>query len=83
MLVALAVTWGRSPAKACLDFSCDAAKFARAARNVGSLSRASSSAFARLCECAAPQAVKAGVSKDEANTIKTKLEEQGAAVDVK
>ena len=31
----------------------------------------------------APQAVKAGVSKDEANTIKTKLEEQGAAVEVK
>ena len=31
----------------------------------------------------APQAVKAGVSKDEANTIKAKLEEQGAAVDVK
>ena len=31
----------------------------------------------------APQPVKAGVSKDEANTIKTKLEEQGAAVEVK
>ena len=31
----------------------------------------------------APQAVKAGVSKDEANQIKTKLEEQGAAVEVK
>ena len=31
----------------------------------------------------APQAVKAGVSKDEAATIRTKLEEQGAAVDVK
>ena len=31
----------------------------------------------------APQAVKAGVSKDEANTIKTKLEEQGATVEVK
>jgi large subunit ribosomal protein L7/L12 len=31
----------------------------------------------------APQAVKAGVSKDEANTIKTKLEEQGASVEVK
>src|SRR5437868_9075059 len=31
----------------------------------------------------APQAVKAGVSKDEANTIKTKLEEEGAAVEVK
>ena len=31
----------------------------------------------------APQAVKAGVSKDEANTLKTKLEEQGAAVEVK
>ena len=31
----------------------------------------------------APQAVKAGVSKDEAATIKAKLEEQGAAVDVK
>ena len=31
----------------------------------------------------APSAVKTGVSKDEANTIKTKLEEQGAAVDVK
>jgi large subunit ribosomal protein L7/L12 len=31
----------------------------------------------------APQAVKAGVSKDEANTIKGKLEEQGAAVEVK
>src|SRR5919201_6523781 len=31
----------------------------------------------------APQTVKAGVSKDEANTIKTKLEEQGAAVEVK
>ena len=31
----------------------------------------------------APQAVKAGVSKDEANTIKGKLEEQGASVEVK
>ena len=31
----------------------------------------------------APQAVKAGVSKDEANTIKLKLEEQGASVEVK
>jgi large subunit ribosomal protein L7/L12 len=31
----------------------------------------------------APQTVKTGVSKDEANTIRTKLEEQGAAVDVK
>ncbi len=31
----------------------------------------------------APQAVKAGVSKDEAATIKAKLEEQGAGVEVK
>ena len=31
----------------------------------------------------APQAVKAGVSKDEAATIRTKLEEQGATVEVK
>jgi large subunit ribosomal protein L7/L12 len=31
----------------------------------------------------APQAVKTAVSKDEANTIKAKLEEQGAAVEVK
>ena len=31
----------------------------------------------------APQTVKAGVSKDEAASIKAKLEEQGAAVDVK
>src|SRR5256885_2438873 len=31
----------------------------------------------------APSTVKAGVSKDEANTIKTKLEEQGAAGEVK
>ena len=31
----------------------------------------------------APQPVKAGVSKDEANTIKGKLEEQGAGVEVK
>jgi large subunit ribosomal protein L7/L12 len=31
----------------------------------------------------APQTVKAGVSKDEANAIKTKLEEQGATVEVK
>src|SRR3954468_8823661 len=31
----------------------------------------------------APQPVKAGVSKDEANTIKAKLEEQGAGVEVK
>jgi large subunit ribosomal protein L7/L12 len=31
----------------------------------------------------APQAVKAGVSKDEANSIKAKLEEQGAVVEVK
>jgi len=31
----------------------------------------------------APQAVKAGISKDEANQIKAKLEEQGAAVEVK
>ena len=31
----------------------------------------------------APQAVKSGVSKDEANTVKTKLEDQGATVEVK
>ena len=31
----------------------------------------------------APQTVKAGVSKDEAAGIKTKLEEQGATVEVK
>jgi len=31
----------------------------------------------------APQTVKSGVSKDEAATIKAKLEEQGAGVDVK
>ena len=31
----------------------------------------------------APQAVKAGVSKEEANTIRQKLEEQGASVEVK
>ena len=31
----------------------------------------------------APQTVKAGVTKDEAATIKTKLEEQGATVEVK
>jgi large subunit ribosomal protein L7/L12 len=31
----------------------------------------------------APQAVKAGVNKDEAATIRTKLEEQGATVEVK
>ncbi len=31
----------------------------------------------------APQTVKAGISKDEANTIKTKLEEQGAVIEVK
>ena len=31
----------------------------------------------------APQTVKAGVSKDEANQIKAKLEEQGAGVEVK
>ena len=31
----------------------------------------------------APQTVKTGVSKDEANTIKTKLEEQGAVIEVK
>jgi len=31
----------------------------------------------------APQTVKGGVSKDEAATIKAKLEEQGAGVDVK
>ena len=31
----------------------------------------------------APQTVKSGVSKDDAATIKAKLEEQGAAVEVK
>jgi large subunit ribosomal protein L7/L12 len=31
----------------------------------------------------APQTVKTGVSKDEAATVKAKLEEQGAAVEVK
>ena len=31
----------------------------------------------------APQTVKAGISKDEANTIKAKLEEQGATVEIK
>jgi large subunit ribosomal protein L7/L12 len=31
----------------------------------------------------APSAVKTGVSKDEANSVKTKLEEQGATVEVK
>jgi large subunit ribosomal protein L7/L12 len=31
----------------------------------------------------APQTVKAGVSKDDANAVKAKLEEQGAVVEVK
>jgi large subunit ribosomal protein L7/L12 len=31
----------------------------------------------------APQTVKTGVSKDEANSVKAKLEEQGATVEVK
>jgi large subunit ribosomal protein L7/L12 len=31
----------------------------------------------------APATVKEGVSKDEANAIKAKLEEQGAAVEIK
>jgi large subunit ribosomal protein L7/L12 len=31
----------------------------------------------------APQTVKAGISKDEAAAVKTKLEEQGATVEVK
>jgi large subunit ribosomal protein L7/L12 len=31
----------------------------------------------------APQTVKTGVSKDEANTVKAKLEEQGAVIEVK
>jgi large subunit ribosomal protein L7/L12 len=31
----------------------------------------------------APQSVKSGVSKDEANQLKAKLEEQGASVEVK
>ena len=31
----------------------------------------------------APQTVKSGISKDEAASVKAKLEEQGAAVDVK
>jgi large subunit ribosomal protein L7/L12 len=31
----------------------------------------------------APQTVKTGVSKDEANSVKTKLEEQGAVIEVK
>ena len=31
----------------------------------------------------APQTVTTGISKDEANTVKAKLEEQGAAVEVK
>ena len=31
----------------------------------------------------APQTVKAGVTKDEAAQLKTKLEEQGATVEVK
>ncbi|MBA2683223.1 MAG: 50S ribosomal protein L7/L12 [Gemmatimonadaceae bacterium] len=31
----------------------------------------------------APQAVKAGVNKDEANQLKAKLEEQGAEVEIK
>ena len=31
----------------------------------------------------APQTVKTGVSKDEANTVKAKLEEQGATVEMK
>jgi large subunit ribosomal protein L7/L12 len=31
----------------------------------------------------APQVVKAGVSKDEANQVKAKLEEQGASVEIK
>jgi large subunit ribosomal protein L7/L12 len=31
----------------------------------------------------APQAVKSGITKDEANTVKTKLEDQGATVEVK
>ena len=61
------------------DFGAEKIKVIKAVREVTSLGLTEAKAFVE----SAPKAVKEGVTKDEAETIKKKLEEAGAKVEVK
>ena len=54
-------------------------KVIKAVREVTSLGLTEAKAFVE----SAPKAIKTGITKDEANTIKAKIEEAGAKVDIK
>jgi large subunit ribosomal protein L7/L12 len=61
------------------DFGAEKIKVIKAVREVTSLGLTEAKAFVE----SAPKAVKEGVTKDEAETIKKKLEDAGAKVEVK
>jgi large subunit ribosomal protein L7/L12 len=61
------------------DFGAEKIKVIKAVREVTSLGLTEAKAFVE----SAPKAVKEGITKDEAEAIKKKLEEAGAKVDIK
>jgi large subunit ribosomal protein L7/L12 len=61
------------------DFGAEKIKVIKAVREVTSLGLTEAKAFVE----SAPKAVKEGITKDEAESIKKKLEEAGAKVDIK
>jgi large subunit ribosomal protein L7/L12 len=61
------------------DIGAEKIKVIKAVREVTSLGLTEAKAFVE----SAPKAIKTGITKDEANTIKAKIEEAGAKVDIK
>ena len=61
------------------DFGAEKIKVIKAVREVTSLGLTEAKAFVEI----APKAIKSGVTKEEAETIKKKVEEAGAKVEIK
>ena len=61
------------------DFGAEKIKVIKAVREVTSLGLTEAKAFVE----SAPKAIKSGITKDEAESIKKKLEEAGAKVEIK
>jgi len=61
------------------DFGAEKIKVIKAVREVTSLGLTEAKAFVE----SAPKAIKSGVTKEEAETIKAKIEEAGAKVEIK
>jgi large subunit ribosomal protein L7/L12 len=62
-----------------LDFGAEKIKVIKAVREVTSLGLTEAKAFVE----SAPKAIKSGITKEEAETIKKKIEEAGAKVEIK